>query len=70
MRAPLLVAASLPRFDLADEHRLRRDAAVEALGDHHADLDLDHVQPAGVLRRVVELESAEDAAGLSGSNVS
>ena len=51
---------------LGSERRLRRDAAVEALLDHHADLDLDHVEPAGVLRRVVKLEPAEDATGLAG----
>ena len=35
---------------------LVRNATVEALADHHADLDLDHVEPARMLRRVVELE--------------
>jgi hypothetical protein len=33
------------------------DAAVETLATQHADLDLDHVEPAGVLGRVVELIS-------------
>jgi hypothetical protein len=31
-----------------------------------ADLDLDHVEPTGVFRGVVELEAAQDAAGLGG----
>ena len=40
------------------------DAAVEALPLEHADLDLDHVEPAGVLWRVVELDPPEQAARL------
>jgi len=43
-----------------DQERLRRDATVHALRRHHADLDLDPIQPAGVLRREVKLEPAED----------
>jgi hypothetical protein len=33
------------------------DAAVETLATQHADLDLDHVEPVGVLGRKVELIS-------------
>ena len=33
------------------------DAPVEALAAQHADLDLDHVHPAGVLRDIVELQT-------------
>ena len=40
------------------------DAAVEALAAQHADLDLDHVEPAGVLGGVVELQAAQQAVGL------
>ena len=37
------------------------DASVQALAAQHADLDLDHVEPAGVLGGVVEPQSAEHA---------
>ena len=40
------------------------DAAVEALLLEDADLDLDHVEPAGVLWRVVELDAPDQAARL------
>ena len=40
--------------------------AIEALLDHHADLDLDHVEPAGVFRREVELDPAKDPTGFRG----
>jgi hypothetical protein len=42
------------------------DSTAETLPLAHADLDLDHVEPAGVFRGVVELEAAQDAAGLGG----
>ena len=58
------VPASLPVGDLGDQGTHVRDAPVKALLYHHPDLDLDHVEPAGVLRRVVELDPPEDAAGL------
>ncbi len=37
------------------------NAAVEALAAQHSDLDLDHVEPAGVLWGVVELQATQDA---------
>ena len=40
------------------------DPPVQALGSQHADLDLDHVEPAGVLRRVMELQPSQEAVGL------
>jgi hypothetical protein len=40
------------------------EPAVQALAAQNADLDLDHVQPAGVLWRVVELKTLEHPAGL------
>jgi hypothetical protein len=40
------------------------DAAVEALTAQDVDFDLDHVEPAGVLERVMELQPSEDTARL------
>src|SRR6195952_2402750 len=42
------------------------DAAVAALGAQDADLDLDHVEPARVLGRVMEFETAQNAVGVLG----
>ena len=51
-----LVSLRLPDVDLGNEPVAAFDAAIETLAFEHADLDLNHVEPAGVLRRVVELE--------------
>ena len=59
----LAIATAFPLRDLRDQDRFLGDAAVEALADHHADLDLHHVEPARVLRREMELETAQDASG-------
>src|SRR4051794_11477237 len=40
------------------------DAAVDALGAQDADLDLDHVEPARVLGRMVEFDTPQDAMGV------
>src|SRR3546814_2682015 len=58
------VALSLPGSDLAFELRAIVDAKVQALASQDTDLDLGHVEPAGVLRREVELQPAEEAMGL------
>ena len=42
------------------------DSAVEALAAQHADFDLDHVEPTGVLGSVVELEAAQNSPGFGG----
>jgi hypothetical protein len=42
------------------------DASVEALAAQHADLDLDHVEPAGVFGGVVELQPAQQPSGFRG----
>ena len=42
------------------------DPPIQALASEHADLDLDHVEPAGMLGDEVELEPAQDASGLLG----
>ena len=60
------VAAALPGGDLAFELQLAIDAAVEALAAQDADLDLDHVEPAGVLWGEVELDAAQDPSRLRG----
>src|SRR5271166_684613 len=57
-----LVSLRLPSVDLGNEAVGAFDAAIETLAFEHADLDLSHVEPAGVLRRVVELKPPEHAA--------
>jgi hypothetical protein len=37
------------------------DTTVQALAGEDADLDFDHVEPAGVLRNVVELDATKQA---------
>ena len=51
---------NLEPFHLATAITLR-DAAREALLLEHADLDLDHIEPAGMLGDVVKLQAAQDA---------
>jgi hypothetical protein len=53
------VLSPLPCSGLGDETGVAVYAAVEALAGEDADLDLDHVQPAGVLGDVVELQPAQ-----------
>ena len=50
----------LPCSDLTDEAAGVVNASVQALAVEDADLDLDHVEPAGVLGRVVELQPVPD----------
>jgi hypothetical protein len=59
------VSLSLPGGDFALEFVCIIDSTVEALAAQHADLNFHHVQPAGVLGGVVELEAAQDASGFS-----
>ena len=58
------VAFALPGGDFPLERVARVDAAVQALALEHPDLDLDHVEPARVLGRVVELQPPQDATRL------
>ena len=58
------------RRDFAEEALRIVDAAIETLAAQHADLDLDHVEPTGMLGGVVELEAAQDTPGLGGRNAS
>ena len=57
-----MVSLRLPDVDLGNEAIAAFDAAIETLAFEHADLDLNHVEPAGVLGGVVELEPPEHAA--------
>lgn len=57
------VALSFPDGDIADEMLWVVDSAVQALAAQDDDLDLDHVEPAGVLGCVVELQAAQNAPG-------
>jgi hypothetical protein len=50
----------LPCGDFADEALGVVDSTVQALAAQHADLDLDHVEPTGMLGGVVELEAAQN----------
>src|SRR5450759_3136809 len=59
------IALSFPGSDLGYVFLLGGDAPVEALTAQHADLDLDHVQPAGMLWDIVELQSAQHPARLA-----
>ena len=61
-----MISLRLPNVDFGNQPVGAFDAAIETLAFEHADLDLDHVEPAGVLGRVVELEPAEHAARFGG----
>src|SRR3954453_13231087 len=58
------ITLSLPGLDLSVENLALADAAVQALAVQHTDLDLCHVQPAGMFGRVVEFQALEDAVRL------
>src|SRR3712207_5016511 len=60
------VACTLPGGDLALEPFTLADAPVQALAARHPDLDLGHVEPAGMLGGEVELQPAQDALRLRG----
>ena len=55
------VSLGLPDVDLGNEPVAALDAAIDD-GLEHADLNFNHVEPAGVLRCVVELKPPEHAA--------
>ena len=54
---PGLVPRVLPRLDLGRQRRGVGDAPVQALPGQHAQLQLGHVQPRRVLRRVMKFQS-------------
>jgi hypothetical protein len=51
----------LPCGDFVDETLWIVDSTVQALCAEHADLDLDRVEPTGMLGGVVELEAAQNS---------
>ena len=59
-----LISLRLPDVDLGNQPVGAFNSAIETLAFEHADLDLNHVEPAGVLGRVVEVEPPEHAARL------
>src|SRR5712691_12461769 len=61
-----LIAAGLPSADLAAQGFDLVDTAVQALGNHHVEFDLGHVEPTAVLGRVDELEPIPQCLGLLG----
>ena len=58
------VSGRLPSRDLVAQDPEGGDAAVEALTDHDAELDLGDVEPTAVLGRVDELEAVPQGLGL------
>jgi hypothetical protein len=56
------ISLSFPGEDFGFEALARPDPAVEALAAKHADVDLDHVQAAGMLGEIVELQPLQHAA--------
>ena len=57
------VARVLPCIDLDAQKLPAVDTPVKALAAEDADLDLRHVQPTGVLGRVVEFDAAQELCG-------
>ena len=56
----------LPSGDFADEVFGVVDSAIQTLTAEHADLDLDHVEPAGMLGGVMELQASQNSPGFGG----
>src|SRR5918992_3281030 len=52
--SPILVS-----FDLSPQSLFIRDSSIQTLPHQHAQLDLRHTQPTGVLRRVMKLKLAK-----------
>ena len=59
-----IVALAFPGCDFGDELFAAVDAPIEALTAKDADLDFDHVEPACVLGRVMELDPPQHAVRL------
>ena len=62
--SPGRIALLLPGGGLGGQLFDTVDAAIKALGRQHADLDLHHVQPTGMLGDIVEFQSAQHPSGL------
>jgi hypothetical protein len=61
--ASLLVAVGLPGVDFALQEVYAGDSTIQALATEDADFDLCHVEPTGVLGRVVKAHAAQQFAG-------
>ena len=61
--ATLLVAIGLPSVDFALQKVYAGDSTIQALATEDADFDLGHVEPTGVLGRVVKAHAAQPFAG-------
>jgi hypothetical protein len=59
------VPVSLPSDNLALQQGGCGDAAIQALAAEDADFDLRHVEPAGMLGRVVEPNSSQELDGIT-----
>jgi hypothetical protein len=59
-------SAALPGPHFGFEQVAIVDPAVETLSAHDADLDLGHVEPTGMLGRVVELQAPQYPTGFRG----
>jgi hypothetical protein len=55
------VSLLLPSGDFADEVFWVVDSAIQTLTAEHADLDLDHVEPAGMLGGVMEFQASQNS---------
>src|SRR6202163_2184304 len=60
------VALLFPCCDFTDEALGVVDSAIQALAAEHANLDLDHVEPTGMLWGVVEFDAAQNSPGFGG----
>jgi len=59
----LIVSATLPRVDFIGERGAVRQSAIKALAVKDADFDFRHVQPTGVLWRVVKDDASQEFVG-------
>ena len=59
-----MITLCLPGLRLVDQGGIIRQTSLQALPAHGADLDFGHVQPAGMLGRVVKLQAVPNAIGL------
>src|ERR1017187_7354003 len=57
------ITALLPSSDFGGEQRAGWQASVKALAIEDTDLDFRHVEPAGVVRGVVEDDASEQVSG-------
>ena len=61
--SPFVITATLPGIDFASERGTVWQAAIEALAIEDADFDFRHIQPTGVLWRVVKDDASQEFVG-------